>query len=68
MATEVISMRVPKGTVNRLQMVACEKSLQAGKQIRWTSLLKQAIERVLQEEASEQALGQWAVRRGSQPG
>ncbi len=64
--TEVVSLRLPKGTLDRLKLVACQKSLQARKEIRWTALLRAAIEKVLLEEASEGWLGQWAVRRGSQ--
>jgi predicted DNA-binding protein len=45
--SEVVSIRLPAGTTRRLKRLACRKSLQERREVRWTALVREAIERVL---------------------
>jgi len=47
---EVISVRVPKGTRTHLCLAACRASLEEKREVTWSSLVKLAIERLLQEQ------------------
>jgi hypothetical protein len=64
--SEVVSFRLPKGTVTQLKMLACRLSLERKKEIRWTALVKQAIDTLLQEEPTEQRFGRRVIRHGSE--
>jgi hypothetical protein len=48
--SEVVSVRLPKGTVAKLKMLACQLSLDQQREVRWTELLKQAIDQLLQSQ------------------
>jgi hypothetical protein len=63
--SEVLSVRLPAGTVKNLKLLACRLSLEQNREIRWTTLLKQAIDRLLQDEGSEPIYGLPVIRRGS---
>ena len=54
MATEVASIRVEKGTVRRLKLLASRRSLEAGRPIPWTELVRDALDKLLVE-ADERA-------------
>ena len=45
--TEVMSLRVPTGTVLKIRKLAHEASLQRGREITWYSLVREAIEKQL---------------------
>lgn len=53
--SEVVSVRLPKGTVARLKLLACKVSLEKNQEVRWTALLKQAVDRLLQEQGGRGA-------------
>jgi hypothetical protein len=48
--TEVISLRLPRGTVIKLKLLACQRSLEQQREVRWASIVKDAIEKVLTKE------------------
>jgi hypothetical protein len=50
--TKVVSVRLPLGTVTRLKLLACKRSLEQQQEIRWTSIVREAIEKVLSKEKS----------------
>jgi hypothetical protein len=50
MASEVVSIRLPAGVRQELRLAACRRSLNAGQEIRWTTLVKEAIRKLLTEE------------------
>jgi hypothetical protein len=52
--SEVVSIRLPKGTVARLKMLSFRLSLEQKKEIRWTALLKEAVEKVFSSHAAEE--------------
>jgi hypothetical protein len=60
--SEVLSVRLPKGTVTQLKLLACRLSVEQNREIRWTTLLKQAIDRLLQDEGSEPIYGKRVIR------
>jgi hypothetical protein len=62
--SEVLSFRVPKGTVARLKLVACQVSLERKMAVRWTALVKEALDRLLQEEPTGQQFGRRVIRHG----
>jgi hypothetical protein len=48
--SEVVSVRLPEGTVARLKLIAWRRSLEQRREVRWTSILKDAIDGVLAQE------------------
>ena len=57
--TEVASLRVPRGTVARLKMLAHKKSLEKGIDISWSAMVRECLEANL--------LGQESETSGSKP-
>jgi hypothetical protein len=53
--SEVLGVRVDRGTVTQLKLLACRLSLEQGEALPWTRLVRQAIERLLAEKASRGA-------------
>jgi hypothetical protein len=51
--TEVVSIRLPAGTITQLKLLACKRSLEQGREVRWTSLLKEAIAQLLRGQGHE---------------
>ena len=48
-ATEVAAFRVPRGTVAKLKLLAHHLSLERGKDVTWSSIMREAIEKNLSE-------------------
>jgi hypothetical protein len=51
--SEVASIRLPEGTVAQLKRLSFRKSLEENKEIRWTTLVRAAIEKILSSNAGE---------------
>jgi hypothetical protein len=49
MSTEIVSIRLPKGAREKLKLLACERSLKERREVRWTALVRQAIEAIVGE-------------------
>ena len=47
MQTEVLSVRVPRGTTDKLKLLACKLSLEQNRPFGWSFLVKAAIDNVL---------------------
>jgi predicted DNA-binding protein len=47
MESEVVSVRLPTGMIQRLKLLACRRSLELKREVRWTTLVREAIEKVL---------------------
>ena len=47
MATEVVSLRLPQGTVRRLRELAHRRSLERGTDVTWAALVRAAIAALL---------------------
>jgi hypothetical protein len=56
MPSEVVSLRVPLGTANKLKLLAARRSLQERREVRWSRLVRDAI-RVLLAHAENQNEG-----------
>jgi hypothetical protein len=48
--SEVVAVRMPGGTKKRLRMLACRLSLERNEEIRWSALVKAAVEGLLSPE------------------
>jgi hypothetical protein len=53
--SEVVSLRLPKGTLLKLKLAACEKSLKEKTEVRWTNLVKEAITPILSERKTDES-------------
>lgn len=51
--TEILSLRVPAGTANRLRQVAHERSLKKNIEVRWSRLVLDAIKKHILEKRKE---------------
>jgi hypothetical protein len=45
--SEVLALRVPGGTTERLKLLACQRSLTRRRPVRWTDLVRDIIDRLL---------------------
>jgi hypothetical protein len=45
--SEVVSIRLPKGTLQKLKLLACRQSLEEQREVRWTTIVRKAIEAIL---------------------
>jgi hypothetical protein len=61
--SEIVKVTMEKGTTARLKALALELGRQYGMKIRWTTLAKRAIERLLLDEGTEPIYGLQVVRR-----
>jgi hypothetical protein len=46
---DIVSIRLQPGTLVKLKMLACQMSLKEQKEVRWTSLVREAIAKLLAE-------------------
>jgi hypothetical protein len=53
MSSEVVSLRLPIGTVDKLKLLACRRSLQERREIRWTRIVKDMIQIILRHEENQ---------------
>ena len=53
MATEVVSLRLPQGTVRRLRELAHRRSLERGTDVTWAALVREAIAALLRATTEE---------------
>lgn len=53
--SKVVSIRLPKDTAEKLKLLACRLSLEQKKEVRWTALLRQAIDKLLEEGREREA-------------
>jgi hypothetical protein len=51
--TEIVSIRLPEGTLAQLKRVSFKKSLEENREIRWTTLVRAAIEKILSSNAGD---------------
>jgi predicted DNA-binding protein len=49
MSSEVVSLRLPQGTLEKLKLLACRLSLNERREIRWTRIVREAIRTILSE-------------------
>jgi hypothetical protein len=47
--TKVVSFRLPEGSLTKLKLLACKRSLEQGREVRWASIVKQTLEDLLAE-------------------
>jgi predicted DNA-binding protein len=50
--TEVASFRVPEGTLSRLRMLAHRRSLEQGRDVTWSELVREVVEKNLLDQES----------------
>ena len=48
--TKVVSLRLPEGTITRLKLFDCQQSLKQGREVRWTTMIRDIIEKTLVEQ------------------
>jgi hypothetical protein len=51
--SEVVSIRLPNGTLQKLKLLACRQSLDEQREVRWTTIVRKTIEAVLASQGSE---------------
>jgi hypothetical protein len=51
--SEVLSVRVPKGTTKLLKLIAARRSLAENREVRWSSLVRDSISRILADSGRE---------------
>jgi hypothetical protein len=54
--SEILSLRVPVGTAERLKLLACERSLRTLRPITWPNIVRQHIEKMLVSRTQGQTL------------
>jgi hypothetical protein len=52
MSSELATFRVPAGTVKRLRTIAHRRSLASGQDVSWCGILRQLVEKALDDEAN----------------
>jgi hypothetical protein len=62
--SEVVSIRLPRGTLARLKLLACRRSLELQREVRWSAIVKAAIDKVLEEDKKETSV----ASQGQPPG
>ena len=57
MESEAVAIRLPKGMARRLRVLSHERSLEEGTDLTWGDIVRQALERVLQEHEARKSAG-----------
>jgi hypothetical protein len=45
--TEIVSLRLPMGTRDKLRLFACQQSIDQQRDVRWTTIVREALEAIL---------------------